>query len=290
MGLKLSRARCTLSSKCQVKTGAAMGKKMRNAPVYYTIAQVRHNPILSLESFIPDIQESMRREGYPDFQKGTSVVLHLGAANGGEIKPEHAQQQLRFERFTFSNMESSKSFILEQNALSYQATEYDTFEQFSDEFLKGLAVVHKAITLSFSTRIGIRYLDAVVPEGGEKNLPKYLIPEVLGLANSLGDDVTVAHSFSETLVSMPKGKVLSRTILQNGPLGFPPDIQPIGLKIAERFTKINEAHAVIDSDGSYEAREAFDIGLIEKKLDELHDEITKVFRAIVTPYALGVWK
>ena len=270
-----------------------MGKKMRNAPVYYTIAQVRHNPILSLESFVPAIQESMRRAGYPDFQRGASVVLHLGSTNGGELKPEQVPQQpvqMRFERFTFSNMESSKSFILEQNALSYQATEYDTFEQFSGEFLKGLAVVHKAITLSFFTRIGIRYLDAVVPEGGEKKLSKYLIPEVLGLANSLGDDVDVAHSFSETLVSTPRGKVLSRTILQNSQLGFPPDIQPIGLKIAERFAKINEVHAVIDSDGSYEARETFDIGLVEKKLDELHDEITKVFRAIVTPYALGIWK
>ena len=272
-----------------------MGKKMRNAPVYYSIAQVRHNPILSLESFVPAIQESMRRAGYPDFQKGTAVVLHLGASgsNGGEIKLEQTQQQpvqMRFERYTFSNMESNKSFILDENALSYQTTEYDTFEQFSGEFLKGLAVVHKAITLSFSTRIGIRYLDAVVPEGGEKNLPKYLIPEVLGLANSLGDDVTVAHSFSETLVSTPKGNVLSRTILQNRQLGFPPDIQAIGLKMAERFSKINGVHAVVDSDGSYEVRETFDIGLIEKKLDELHDEITKVFRAIVTPYALGIWK
>ncbi len=266
-----------------------MGNKMANAPVYFTIAQVRHNPVLSLDSYVPGIQESLRRVGYPDFKRGMAVAFNLAPLVGGD-KQQEQPQPLRFERFMFSNMESTRGFILEQNALSLQSTEYDTFESFSGELLKGLEIVHQAISLGFSERVGIRYLDAVVPVGGEKEFPKYLIPEVLGLASRLGEDVIVSHSFSETHIRTAVGNVLSRTIIQNGPLGFPPDLQPLGLKVAERFTKVSGVHAIIDTDGSYETRETFDLDALKRKLQALHDEIIKVFQATVTEHAFKVWK
>ena len=101
-----------------------MSTKMTNAPVYFTLAQVRHNPVLSLDSYIPGIQESLRKAGYPDFQRGMSVVFNLGnlaPAVGGDAKQEQPQQ-LRIERFMFSNMERTRGFILDQNSLSFQST------------------------------------------------------------------------------------------------------------------------------------------------------------------------
>lgn len=269
-----------------------MGTKMTNAPVYFTLAQVRHNPVLSLDSYIPGIQESLRKAGYPDFQRGMSVVFNLGnfaPAVGGDAKQEQPQQS-RIERFMFSNMERTRGFILDPNSLSFQSTEYDTFESFSGAFLMGLGIVHQAVSFGFSERVGIRYLDAVVPIGGEKELPKFLVPEVLGLASRLGENVSVLHSFSETQIRTTVGNVLSRTIIQNGPLGFPPDLQPIGLKVAERFTKVSGVHAIIDTDGSHETREAFDLDALKRKLQALHDEIIKVFQATVTEHALNAWK
>lgn len=266
-----------------------MGSKMKNAPVYFTIAQVRHNPVLSLDSYVQGVQESMRKAGYPDFKREIAVAFKIAPLIGGDSQQEQPQQ-LRFERFMFSNMESTRGFILEQNALSFQSTEYGTFESFSSEFLRGLEIVHRAISLDFSERVGIRYLDAIAPAGGEKELPKFLIPEVLGLASRLGDDVDVSHSFSETHIRTEVGNVLSRTIIQKGQLGFPPDLQPIGLKMAERFTKVIGVHAIIDTDGSYETREAFDMPALKEKLHALHDEIIKVFRATVTEHALNTWE
>jgi len=269
-----------------------VGTKMTNAPVYFTLAQVRHNPVLSLDSYVPGIQESLRKAGYPDFQRAMVVAFNLGnlaPAVGGDAKHEQPPQ-LRFERLTFSNMERTRGFILDQNSLSFQSTDYDTFESFSGAFLMGLGIVHQAVSLGFSERVGIRYLDAVVPEGGEKELQKYLVPEVLGLASRLGDEVSVLHSFSETQIRTPVGNVLSRAIIQNGSLGFPPDLQPIGLEVADRFKKISGVHAIIDTDGSSEAREPFDLNTLKGKLQALHDEIIKVFEATVTAHALNFWK
>ena len=44
-----------------------MGKKLTNAPVYYTVAQVQFNPVLDLDGYIPAIQSKMREAHFPGF-------------------------------------------------------------------------------------------------------------------------------------------------------------------------------------------------------------------------------
>ena len=56
-----------------------MGTKMRSAPVYFTIAQARFNPILTLDAYAPQIQERLRKEGFPDAKKG--FVAKIGRAH-----------------------------------------------------------------------------------------------------------------------------------------------------------------------------------------------------------------
>lgn len=265
-----------------------MGQKMKNAPVYFTIAQVRHNPVLSLEAYISGIQESFRKAGYPDFKKAISMAFNLTPTiNNDNLQTQPLPMQ-QVERYIFSNMDSMRGFILQQNALSYQATEYGTFELFSSEFLKGLKIVHDSVTIDFSERIGVRYLDAVIPKP-EESLKQYLVPGVMGLSSDLQNNVLI-HSFTETLMQVPNiGQVIARTIIQNGAVGFPPDLQPDSLKLAERFTTANQLHAVIDTDGSFEGREAFDMQVIENRLDNLHKEISKAFRTMTTDYARKSW-
>ncbi len=266
-----------------------MGQKMKNAPVYFTIAQVRYNPILSLDSYVPGIQENFRKVGYPDFQKGALMTLNLTPVVSGAAPQGQAPTVVRVDRYIFSNMERTQAFILEQNALSFQVTKYDTFEAFSGELLKGLDILHKAVALNYSERVGVRYLDAVVPRPGE-SLSQYLVPEVLGVASRL-NDVDVQHSFSETAVRIPPiGNVTARTILQDGRPSFPPDLQPIGLKTDDRFEQFTGHHGIIDTDGSFEGREAFDLETLKRRLSAIHDEISKAFRASVTDHALAVWK
>src|SRR5947207_2541704 len=115
-----------------------MGKKMGNAPVYYIVVQVRFNPILVFDPYIPTIQEELRKAGYPDFEKRAAVVFDL-THSGGE--PSTVQQVPKTSYF-FSNMETTRGFVLGQNALSMHTTEYDVFETFSAEFLRVLEVLH----------------------------------------------------------------------------------------------------------------------------------------------------
>lgn len=268
-----------------------MGQKLKNAPVYFTIAQVRFNPVLSLKTYMPEIQEHMRKAGYPDFKQSFTVAFNLALITGGELQQGTTPPPpfpLPEERYVFSNMENTRGFILQQNALSFQTTDYDDYQNLSSVFLNGLETVHNAVGLNFSERIGIRYLDAVYPREGE-DLSQYLVEQVLGI-NKLLEGAEIVHSFSETVVKFKNGgKVVSRTILQNKKLGFPPDLQPDRLRLKDRFKDIEGVHAVIDTDGAFEGREPFDIGKVKNRLEDLHKVISDSFRATTTVYARSVW-
>jgi uncharacterized protein (TIGR04255 family) len=196
----------------------------------------------------------------------------------------------RVERLMFFNSDNTQGFIVEQNAISFHTTEYDVFNTFADEFMKGVEIVHECVTLAHTERIGLRYLDAVVPPNGEDGLPDYLASGVLGLSSRLPKDIQVTHSFSETHFRTNECAVLARTIIQAGPLGFPMDIQPIGVNIAERFKKINCVHAIVDTDASTEGRQAMNLDEVKSQLKTLRNGIDVAFNAIVTQLALDVWK
>ena len=66
-------------------------------------------------------------------------------------------------RYTFLNIERTAGFVLDQAALSFQTTAYDVFESFSAAFLAGLRTVHEVVDLSYTERLGVRYLTPCFP-------------------------------------------------------------------------------------------------------------------------------
>lgn len=267
-----------------------MGEKPKNSLVYFAIAQARHNTVLRLGSYAADIQDRMRKAGYPDFQKTVSMAFDLMPQIGEEKHTQNQPRVEQVERLIFLSSDYSKGFIVEQNALSFQTTKYDTFETFADEFAKGLGIIHECVTLAHSERVGLRYLGAIVPSNGEAGLGDYLVPGVLGLGENLPDSVEVSHSLTETQILTAECVVLARTIIQAGPLGFPMDLQPMGTKIAERFQSIDGVHAIIDADASSEGRHSFDVDAIKAQLKKLRNGVALAFDALVTPVARAEWK
>lgn len=263
-----------------------VGQKLRQAPVYFTLAQVRFNPVLALDAYVPKIQDQLRRQGYPDVNKAMLSTFNLNVDSQAERgAPQVPVAQTL--RYAFSNIAKTEGFILDQSALSYQTTEYQTFDGFAETFLKGLQVVHQAISLSYTDRIGLRYLDAVYPRTNE-DLSQYLSEPVLGLYGKLNG--SLVHAFSETVIKNGARMVVARTILQDGAIGFPPDLQPMDLQLPERFRILNGLHAILDTDGSHGHRDVFDLNRILVHLTEVHSAVTEAFKATVTESAIQIWE
>lgn len=263
-----------------------MGKKMKNAPVYFTVAQVRFNPVLNMESYLPTIQERMRTTHFPDFKRETIQRLVIPFGAPADANQPAMPSLVPQARCIFGNIKATTEFVLENNAIALQTTAYDTSETFFKILLDGLTIIHDALHLDFTERIGLRYFDAVLPKTNE-SLEQYLTPGVLGLSSKIGEKLV--HSYSETVTMNTSGKLVSRVIIQDGKVGLPPEIAPLAPSINAKFAERKGQHAILDTDAFYEQREAFDLEKIGSKLVALHAEIRKSFVATTTDFAREVW-
>lgn len=262
-----------------------MGKKMGNAPVYFTLAQIRFNPFLNLAKYLPAIQDKFRAYHFSDFRPEQVQQIAFPAAGqlGGQAVPPAVSSQ---SRYIFGNIAGTDNYVLDSSSLVFQTTAYETFEEFSDSFRQGLSIVNNELNLDFVERLGVRYFDAVMPLEGE-TLTDYLVPEVMGASDFTN---TLVQSLSETVSLSDHGKLVSRVVIRDGPLGMPSDILPLAPGLSPQFTSFQGRHAIIDSDAYNETRRPFDINEVLKNLDGLHNEINTSFKKVVTEYALQVWK
>ena len=135
-----------------------MGTPLKNPPVYFTICQVRFNQLLKLAEFLPAIQEGFRKAAYPAYETQSNLVIQMVAQVSQEGKPEQLQPMpSTHDSYQFGNLERTHLFMLDSQALTLQSTKYGCFEAFSAEFLNGLRIVHEAVDLSFTERVGLRY-------------------------------------------------------------------------------------------------------------------------------------
>jgi uncharacterized protein (TIGR04255 family) len=96
------------------------------------------------------------------------------------------------------------------------------------------------------------------------------------------------HSYSESRVARDSINIISRVIIQNSELVFPPDLEPLGLMILARF-QTKGLHAVLDTDGFIEKKEAFEMRQVASQLKDIHLAIIDCFKKLDTPHAFKVW-
>lgn len=258
--------------------------KMSLAPVFYTLMQVQFNPIAQMSEYVARLQEHLRRNGFPDFR--AENLFELAIRRLDELQPDVQQHQQM--RWSFTNIQRTEGYLLLSNALVFHTTTYDTFQDFLNKSIIGLNLVHEIVDLAYIERIGLRYLDAIVPMNIDDTLEQYLNPSLLGLSANL--EGRLGHSFTETVTTIADGNLVARAVITDGALALSPDLFPLQLELQSRFTAINGRNAVLDNDYSVMIkRERFDLEKIENQLVESHKIITNAFMVSVTDHARDKW-
>ncbi len=265
-----------------------MGKKnvkMKNAPVYYALVQARFNPIAAMEKYVGEIQDQLRCKGYTLFERREITQLQLGQ----QVEPKVNNTT----SWLLNKEDKTAGFILDTSSLTFHTTHYETNKEFISELLNGLKIVHQEVKLDHLSRLGLRYLDAILPSSKE-NVTQYLVPGLHGInLNQEQLNYSLHESIFQTECEplLKKGKLIVRVIqLQSALLGYPPGISPFDLKPMERFTITQPcSHAIIDTDHFVEGHLPFDFNKINEQLSSLHKTLKKMFAAITTEYAKSVW-
>ena len=271
--------------------GVIMGEKWAHAPVFCALAQVRHNPVWQIGEYRSKIQEALRQTGCPDARMESLALVRLPAPAKEPGAPPMAPRFEQVPRIVCADRDGIRAWIVDPDKLTYCTSEYETFERFRDQFLEALAPVQAILKLEYVDQVSARYLDAVVPPDGELGLSNYLVPEVLGLTPHISHRVTIRHA--ECLVQFQTEEhieVNARTRIQSGRIALPPDLQPLAVRIAERFTAIEGVHAILDTDALYRERQAFEIKTLRTLMAKLRGAVGIAFDATVTRHARSAWK
>jgi uncharacterized protein (TIGR04255 family) len=266
--------------------------KLTHAPVFFVVAQVTHSPVLKLDSLIPDLQDRLRKVGFPGHRQHTQTTFRVEANTAAPGETQVNQEQATHH--IFPGRDPSESFVVGQDGFALQTVEYETIDDFASKFRRGMQVIQEILAPDSVTRVGMRFIDAVVPPpGGEPN--DYIREQFLGLTNTLGDDWMTAYSFYEGLHTRGDQQTKIRVLTRHAELTYPPDLAgPIVPAIPARFAQINGVHTLIDTDSWFatgtEVALEFDPQLIVDRLLRIKTDIRDSFHAIVTDAALQAWK
>jgi uncharacterized protein (TIGR04255 family) len=259
--------------------------KMWHAPVYYALVQAQFNPIANMVKYVDEIQDQLRQSDYTLFDPKEVTHLQFGNTAGQEPKVAHSIS------WVITKEDRSAGFILTTSSLTFHTTHYRTKEEFIPELLRGLEIVHNGVKLSYLNRLGLRYLDAVLPLPKE-TVAQYLVGGLHGIDFKAERNYSFMESVFDTECSplLTKGKLISRVMQRKAALGYPSDIMPYGLVPMKRFEiKDTRSHGIIDTDHFVEGRMPLDFAQLKEQLLSLHATHKLAFEATITDHAKRVW-
>src|SRR5258706_10615035 len=131
-------------------TSSAMPRfKLERAPLVLVLTQVRFSPVLSMGEFVPKIQESLRKGGFPKFLVQESEQIQLGP----EIKSSTVKH------WFFGNPDSTANVVLGADSVAYEVSKYSTFEQFTETLQVVLRLLADVVSVDLAETVGLRYVN-----------------------------------------------------------------------------------------------------------------------------------
>jgi len=248
------------------------------SPLIYVVAQARFSAVMSVDKFVPQIQEELRHKGFPRFIRGQIPEFTFLVGEPGPPKITMS------DRFEFQNKDSDLGIVLTTNSISVHTNKYTRFEEFESNLHTAIDVVHSALRPAIVERVGLRYVDLIRLEGLEK-WKDFLKPYLLGLEEEKVGVKDWIRKF-EFIGTTDLGKLIVRCVQTDNPL--PPDLQSPTLKYPD-LLKPGQMGTLLDCDHFSETSMDFDRQTVLEKVGSLHDHIDRAFRQAVTDEALKKW-
>jgi uncharacterized protein (TIGR04255 family) len=252
---------------------------LTNAPVALVLAQVRVSPVEAMESYVPEIQERLRKAGFPEIRE--NQIHNQVVVEGKPVAERRATQ------WEFVNKANTSMIQLNLDAITVQTTEYSCFEDLEETFKLAVETLHQIVAPSQVHRYGLRYVN-VIPIGFDSSFVTWLQPQLLGHPNL--PNAQRIGSFSETvMVTELSSRLVSRCITMHAGMPIPADLMPCNLKLPFEF-HLNEPFAILDNDHGRVGPEDFDPSVSVDAIAGLHDLLELTFRTSVTEHAIQQWK
>jgi uncharacterized protein (TIGR04255 family) len=261
--------------------------KLEKAPLVHVLAQVAYTPVLSIAEYIPTIQSRFIALGFPRLQEGATheVIFASGSPPSTSSK----------RRWDFLDRDQQTGFVLTESSFVLQTSVYESHEPFLECLRQGLEVLKEIVGVTLVDRLGMRYIDRVVPEAGEA-FGAYVDAGLLGFpfrgASKLQANlVTFA---TQSVAITPSGVLAIRSALLPPNQLVPPDLEQGPLQYPPSSPR-NQAGLSVDFDhfSVFTGPNSTPFDFVPSKIVDhmtlLHLTLRSAFDVIATPYAVEKW-
>jgi uncharacterized protein (TIGR04255 family) len=275
------------SEEASVMDGKRLGQ-WKNAPLAYVVADIAISPYMTIAKHVPAFQERLR----PNFPRTLeSVTLR---ADSSQAQASVAPALLPEQVWHFIASPPQIGIALSTRSISLHVTTYSDYEEFESNLAMILAAFSDTVPNAFVERIGLRFIDLIVPSRGKK-IRDYLDPSLHGFVpqGAVSETQTIvgtSHRFKEGAmnislhVKLPSGS------------NFPANIALLPLAPAEIVNRsisnsmIQSELGCIDIDRYVEPRTRFDANAILQSLRLMHRDQSNAFKAMISKLATKEWE
>ena len=252
------------------------------SPLVFVLSRVNFSTVLQIDKYVPDIQESLRKNGYPIYHAERSDNIAIGPSG---------PQVTESKRWLFLSGDQRSAVGVGTNFVGLETSSYTTFDEFSETLRMALGVVGAAAELELAESVALRYVDLL--RGPDGSVPVHYMQESLrgpnlGFLTEHGLEVDELLLRTEGRAKTGVGQLQAKVLYLNDGSFLPPDIQAFDIQFD---TQLNEGEtvALIDIDHVNRDKRAFDPDELIRVAWSLHNYTDAAFRSIVTPAALRAW-
>ena len=268
-------------------------KPLSKQPLALVLAQVRFSPILTIEDYIPKIQDFLRKKGYPIYSKQQNFVLEVPPADPANI------QQTAIFRWCFESASLDTMILIDKEQVLFQTCSYIKFEDFIGKFINILDYVLQITEhnqFGIIVRLGLRYVDQIKKQNDTDDIDSYLRPELQGMTCSeyvsSGKQYSIATLGNTKPAANFEGQLAIRIFRGEKGLDLPPDL--IASAPANRKTVTpDEDIAMVDMDHYWIGSMGPDTHIthIEEMFFRLHDTIINGFyNSVISEEGIKKWQ
>lgn len=250
---------------------------LENSPLVFVLAQVKFAPILKMPQYVPEIQEGLRKNGFPGYELRTTQKIVLGPVS----------QATQTERWLFTNRDKNRSVILGNDFVVLAASDYDRFEEFAGTLEDVLSIVSPACSPGFSSRLGLRYVD-LIRVAEDRSLDTYLQPGLRGLEPQDLAASSIIHQM-QCRAETSAGILCIRVWQNRDGRVLPPDLAADELPYHFECPDRGELLTILDIDHFSENEREFEPSTLIRDFWLLHEGTDRAFRSTVTPEAMQLW-
>ncbi len=243
----------------------------------FALGQVVISAVLNMESYIPEIQERLRKSGYPRFERLELQTLRFEARSNPRMQTD--------TRWLFINRDDTGLVSINTHSVVLERSEYGSFDDFASELAAVLAQIQEVIDVEITDRLGFRRVNLIE---GQDDLPltDALSGGLLGIdAGSFADAAEHRYEF---WADTPVGRLMVRTSHPVPEDVLPDDLLPSRLIV--RRPAVPTRAATVDIDHFMVEPADFSAENIIESFWKLHDASDQAFRSAVTEAALEAWQ